>query len=157
MKADHDSIGISSARLGVEMDPVTLIVTALAAGAALGLKDTASSAIKDAYAALKELAKRRLAGHPDGELVLDRHERAPTTWHAPLEAGLIAAGAGSDADLVAAAQALLALADEKGSRVGKYTVDVRGSQGVQVGDSNTQHNVFSLSPAFDVPPAPPAR
>jgi hypothetical protein len=31
------------------MDPVTLIVTALAAGAALGLKDTVSTAAKDAY------------------------------------------------------------------------------------------------------------
>jgi hypothetical protein len=31
------------------MDWVTLIVTALAAGAALGLKDTASTAAKDAY------------------------------------------------------------------------------------------------------------
>jgi len=34
------------------------------------------------------------------------------------------------------------LIDEAGSRAGKYTVDVRGSQGVQVGDRNTQHNEF---------------
>ena len=42
------------------MDPITLIVTALAAGAALGITDTASSAIKDAYAGLKALVKKRL-------------------------------------------------------------------------------------------------
>jgi hypothetical protein len=30
------------------MDPITLIVTALAAGAALGLQDTASAMVKDA-------------------------------------------------------------------------------------------------------------
>jgi len=35
------------------MDPITLIVTALAAGAAAALKDTASAAVKDAYAGLK--------------------------------------------------------------------------------------------------------
>jgi hypothetical protein len=121
-------------------------VTALAAGAALGLKDTASSAIKDAYGALKALVTKRLAGRPDGELALDRHEQAPITWQGPLEAELTAAGAGSDADLVAAAKALMDLADPAGSRAGKYTVDVRGSQGVQVGDYNRQENVFNVPP-----------
>ena len=52
------------------MDPITLIVTALASGAALGVTDTASSAVKDAYAELKALVKKRLAGRPDAELVL---------------------------------------------------------------------------------------
>ena len=46
------------------MDPVTLIVTALAAGAVFGLKDTASAAVKDAYAGLKALVKRRFVGRP---------------------------------------------------------------------------------------------
>ena len=128
------------------MDPVTLIATALAAGAALGLKDAASTAIKDAYGALKAMVKRRLAG---GDLVLDRHEHAPDTWRAPLEAELTAAGAGGDAELVAAARALMELVDAAGSRAGKYAVDVRGSQGVQIGDHNTQDNVFNA------PPAPP--
>ena len=98
------------------MDPVTLIVTALAAGAALGLKDAASTAIKDAYGALKAMAKRRLAGHPDGELALDRHEQAPDTWRAPLQAELTAAGADGDGELMAAAKALMELADPAGSR-----------------------------------------
>jgi hypothetical protein len=132
------------------MDPVTLIVTALAAGAALGLKDAASTAIKDAYGALKAMAQRRLAGRPDGELALDRHEQAPDTWRAPLQAELTAAGADSDGELAAAAKALMELADPAGSRAGKYRVDVRGSQGVQVGDYNKQKNVFQA------PPAPPA-
>jgi RIP homotypic interaction motif len=124
------------------MDPVTLIVTALAAGAALGLKDSASAAVKDAYSSLKTLVKKRLAGRQDGELVLARHENAPETWEGPLAAELMAAGAENDASLVAAAQALMNLIDEPGSRAGKYTVYVRGSQGVQIGDYNTQHNTF---------------
>lgn len=41
------------------MDPVTLIVTAVALGASAGLKDTAATAVKDAYAALKALLGRR--------------------------------------------------------------------------------------------------
>jgi len=127
------------------MDPVTLIVLALAAGAASGLKDAASSAVTDAYSSLKALAKKRFAGRPDGELVLARYEAAPQTWEAPLSAELAAAGADSDAELIAAAQELMTLIDEAGSRTGKYTVDARGSQGLQVGDHNIQRNTFRTS------------
>jgi hypothetical protein len=91
------------------MDPITLIVGALAAGAALGISDTASSAIKDAYAGLKALVRKRLGGRPDAELVLAKHEQAPETWRAPLMAELDEAGTGHDADLVAAAEALMRL------------------------------------------------
>ena len=133
----------SSLRLGgVGMDPITLIVTALAAGAALGVTDSASSAVKDAYAGLKALVRKRLVGHPDAEVVLAGHEKAPATWQAPLNAELAEAGADRDLDLVSAAQALMNLVDRAGARAGKYTVDVRGAQGVQIGDHNSQDNVF---------------
>ena len=128
------------------MDPITLIVTALAAGAGLGLKDTASSAVKDAYAGLKALVRKRLAGRPNAEVVLARHEQAPQTWQAPLLAELDEAGADQDPGLVAAAQALMNLVDEAGARAGKYTVDVRGAQGVQIGDHSRQDNVFHAPP-----------
>jgi hypothetical protein len=104
------------------MDPVTLIVTALVAGAALGLKDTASSAITDAYNGLKGLVRRKLAGRPDGELVLARHEQDPQVWDKPLAQELTAAGAGDDPDLVSAAQALMQLVDAAGYAAGKYSV-----------------------------------
>jgi hypothetical protein len=128
------------------MDPITLIVTALAAGAALGIKDAASSAIKDAYAGLKSLVKKRLGESPKAEMVLAGHEQAPDTWQAPLMAELDRAGARNDPGLVAAAEALMHLVDEAGGRAGKYAVDVRGAQGVQIGDRNTQHNVFGAPP-----------
>ena len=64
------------------MDAVVLIMTALAADAALGVKDTASSAVKDAYDSLRTLVKKRFAHRPDGELVLGRFEQAPDTWEA---------------------------------------------------------------------------
>jgi hypothetical protein len=124
------------------VDPVTLIVTALAAGAASALQDGASAAVKDAYARLRAMVQKRFAGRPKGELVLAEHEAAPQTWQAPLSAELSAAGAKSDADLVASAQALMRLVDEAGSRAGKYVVTVRDSQGVQVGDHGRQTNIF---------------
>jgi hypothetical protein len=134
------------------MDPITLIVTALAAGAALGMRDTASSAVKDAYAGLKALARKRLGSRPDGELVLAKHERVPETWRELLTAELDQAGAGNDSGLLAAAEALMYLVDEAGARAGKYAVDLRGAQGVQIGDRNTQHNVFRAPPPGLRPP-----
>jgi hypothetical protein len=129
------------------MDPVTLIVTALAAGAALGLKDTASAAVTDAYEWLKALTAKRLAGRTDGELMLARHAEAPAAWEASLTAELAAAGADRDRDLVGAAQALMKLADEAGFRRGKYSVYACDSQGIQIGDHNVQHNTFGVPPA----------
>jgi hypothetical protein len=124
------------------MDPIALIVTALAAGAALGVQDTASAMVKDAYASLKALVIRRLGGAPSAKLVLAKHEQAPETWQAPLMAELAQAGADGDGELIAAAKALLDLAGEAGG-AGKYTVEVRGAQGVQIGDHNRQDNVFN--------------
>jgi hypothetical protein len=129
------------------MDPITLIVTALAAGAAIRLRDTASSAVEDAYASLKALTRKRLAGRSSGELALARHEASPETWGAPLAAELSAAGADGDAALVAAAHALMSLVDAAGARSGKYNVAVRASHGVQIGDGSTQA----------IPGAPPQR
>ena len=120
------------------MDPVTLIITALASGAGSGLKDTASSAVKDAYSGLKTLASRALAGRNKGELVLAEHEQAPQVWEKPLAEELRAAGAADDADLLAAAELLLSLVDATGTAEGKYRVTIQNSQGVQVGDHNTQ-------------------
>jgi hypothetical protein len=41
------------------VDPVTLVVAAVALGASAGLTETASSAVKDAYAGLKRLLNHR--------------------------------------------------------------------------------------------------
>jgi hypothetical protein len=128
------------------MDPVTLIVTALAAGASAGtleaLKDDVKAAVKRAHANLRGLVKKRLAGRPDGELALERHDSAPQKWESVLAGELTEAGAADDADLVAAAKALMELVDGTGARAGKYNITIEGSKGVQVGDGNVQVNEF---------------
>lgn len=127
------------------MDPVTLIVTALAAGAAAALQDGTKSAVKTAYARVRELAKRRFA-HPDnGEYLMDKHAEDPEIWGTPLNRELEQAGAAYDLDLVMAAQELMGLLDAGGSQEGKYVVSVRDSQGVQIGDGNSQANYFGVT------------
>src|SRR6185312_10194523 len=91
------------------MDPITLIVTALSAGAGSAVQDGAAAALKGAYRTLTEKTRERLGRQRHGGLVLDEHEKDPATWKAPLSRALEAAGAGSDAELIAAARAVLAL------------------------------------------------
>ncbi len=126
------------------MDPISLIVAALVAGVTAGTKDAASGAVQDAYQALKRMVTRRLRASEDPavtavdpDTLLTAHAQRPETWQAPLEEALRAGGAADDHDLVTAAQQLLALADPEGAQRGKYTVDLRGAQGVQVGDHGT--------------------
>lgn len=78
-----------------ETQPVSLIVTALASGAAAALKDTASQALKDLYRDLKSLLRRKLEGNKEAELALERYETKPevcdyhwkTSSHEPVPAG----------------------------------------------------------------------
>ena len=100
-----------------EMYPGGFIVTALAAGAVLGLKDTSSTAMKDAHAWVKVLIARRMAGRTHTELVQARHAEAPAVWDGSLAAELASAGADRGHDLPGAAQALMRLAGETGFRI----------------------------------------
>jgi RIP homotypic interaction motif len=128
------------------MDPITLIVAALVAGATSGaldeVKDGAKAGVKAAYAKLRSLATKKVAGNPGAEAALAEIEADPETWKAPLAAKLTQLDAASDADLVTAAKAFMDLLDEAGAKAGKYNVVITNSRGVQVGDGNTQINRF---------------
>ncbi|XVV08562.1 hypothetical protein ACQP2X_27355 [Actinoplanes sp. CA-131856] len=119
------------------MSAVEVIAAALAAGAGAGLTDATSAAVRDAYARLKELLKRRVGD--DG--VLEANETEPGFWQAQLGDALTASGAADDERILAAARQLLALADP--ASAAKYRVDVREAKGVQVGDRNIQTNTFN--------------
>ncbi|MER7705854.1 hypothetical protein ABTX81_23540 [Kitasatospora sp. NPDC097605] len=119
------------------MAGVELVMAALAAGASAGLTDTASSAVRDAYSALREKVRRRLPAH--AAEVLDAEQVEPDAWEARLRAELTASGADRDRELLAAAEALLTLVGS----AAKYQVDARGAKGVQIGDHSTQSITFN--------------
>lgn len=125
------------------MDPVTVIVSALAAGSGAAATDMVSAAVKDSYAALQERVRRLFSGRPAAEEALTGHEADPAAWEARLADALVAAGAAKDGAMLAAARDLLSLVDQGGAPVGGHVVDLRNAKGVQVGDGNTQHNTFS--------------
>ncbi|MGX1887792.1 hypothetical protein [Streptomyces sp. NPDC055287] len=83
---------------------MTVIASAVALGASAGLAETAATAVKDAYAALKRLIGERY-GHVDVAPVEGRPESEAK--RASLEEDLAAAGAGDDTELLLAARELI--------------------------------------------------
>ncbi|HJQ26306.1 MAG TPA: hypothetical protein VKA60_20500 [Blastocatellia bacterium] len=86
------------------MDPITMIVIALAAGAAAGLKPTAEQAIKDAYAGVKAWIQSKYA-----KVDLTPLERKPESEakRESVREDLADAGAGEDQELLDRVNALL--------------------------------------------------
>lgn len=129
------------------VDPVSLIVGALAAGASSGFTDVATSAISDTYTGLRGLVQRLLSGRPAAVVALEEHANDP---EGPYKQALIAelqrAGAGDDPEIVAAAQQLVEAVDPAGVQSGKYRLDLRSAQVGQVGDHNTAMVTFTSPP-----------
>jgi hypothetical protein len=124
------------------MDPISLILAALAAGASAALKDTAGDAIKDAYAGLKALIKRRLTGDGAAEAKLEEIEQQPDADPSALRPHLEAAAADRDEELVRLARALMERVDPQGAKAGKYQVAISGGNVGAVGDNASVSMTF---------------
>jgi hypothetical protein len=120
------------------MDSVTVITTALAAGAAAALQDGTKDTVLNAYHGLRDKVRELFAGNDTAKTLLDEHEKAPEEWQRPLAATLTQLGADRDPGLRSAAEALLALLDGAPSNDTKYNVSIRDSQIFSVGDHNHQ-------------------
>jgi hypothetical protein len=88
------------------MDPISLIVTALTAGAAAALKPTAERAVKDAYDALKTIIRDR---YQRVATTVDTLESQPDSRprREIVEEELAASDAVMDSDVLARAQSVL--------------------------------------------------
>ena len=121
------------------MEPISLILAALFAGATVAAKDTAGKAVKDAYEGLKTLIKRKFAdrGKEADGMIVDNHKRKPDlkAVKAVLEEKLIEAGIDKDEEVLKAAQEVMKKRDPEGAKQGKYQITISGGvQGV-VGDN----------------------
>jgi hypothetical protein len=119
------------------MEPITLILTALTAGASAAGKETASEAIKDTYHGLRALIQRKFANKPEAELALAKHEEDPQVWEAPLKDALAKVSVDKDEELVKTAQKLMMLVNPQQATMGKYNVQITGNvQGFVQGDNS---------------------
>ena len=85
-------------------DPITIVVAAVALGAQEGVRETVANAVKDAYAGLKRLITDRYKGVDPTAVENKANSDAK---RASLEEDLKDAGAESDAELLAAAKAVI--------------------------------------------------
>jgi hypothetical protein len=127
--------------VAVMVEAVTVVVSALAVGAGLGVGNVASTAMMDAYQGLKRLVlgRFRAAGTdtPTGEkLIL---EAGSDDGRQALTAAVERAGV--DEPTEKAARDLLDLLEKE--RKAKFHVDASEAKGVYIGDGGTQHNTFS--------------
>jgi hypothetical protein len=106
------------------MDPVTSIVTALIAGAVAGLQPTVSQAVKDSYAGLKALIKRKYS-----QVSIDQLEANPQSEarRAVVIEDLQTTDAETDAEVLQQVKELL-------EAVQKQPPDVIGAIGVDLED-----------------------
>ncbi|PTA46623.1 hypothetical protein [Micromonospora sp. RP3T] len=133
------------------MPGVDVIVAALAAGATAGMTESASAAVRDAYAGLKATLRDRLrVRRPDQPDVLEVDETEAGVWKARLGPDLLDSGAAEDQEVVRAAQRLLALV--AADRANSVDVTVASNYGA----IGAFHAPVTFHQGPPVPPTPPA-
>jgi len=130
------------------MEPVSLIIAALGAGAIAATKETAGTAVKDAYQVLKTLIKQKFVeqGQDDDSNIVDKHEKKldSEAFKVLLKEELINLGVDRDEIIIKAAQELLKQEKPEESAAGKYNTVFQGEvKGIQIGDRNQQENTFN--------------
>jgi hypothetical protein len=117
------------------MDPVTIIVAALLAGAAEAGHSVVADAVKSSYERFKSMLGAHFAGTPHAA-ALDGVEQAPDEHRDAVATAVAATGAASDPAVVAAARSLLAQVDPEGTAVKRFSLQVGGDvQGLVQGDN----------------------
>jgi hypothetical protein len=133
------------------MDPVTAaIIAAVLAGAAAGLTDTAKTAIADAYNGLKGLLKRKFGEESEVVKAATGVESKPDSAgrKETLKEEVAATKADQDADVLAAAQALLekVKATPGGSQI---IQTVTGNQNIVISGTANTVTFTTSAPAAD--------
>ncbi|OEU46813.1 MAG: hypothetical protein BA861_12945 [Desulfobacterales bacterium S3730MH5] len=125
------------------MEPITTtIATAIALGAATGLKSTVEQSVKDAYAALKNVIRKRYQKKEDVTDAIDYVTKKPEAEkrRQMLEEALEEAGAATDQELAKVAAALLATIEQ-------HSPDLAKGIGMDIGTLKAQRlevsNVFA--------------
>jgi len=99
------------------MDPISVILSVLAAGALVALQETANQAVKEAYAALKSLIRSKIKKTPmnELELILSKYEKDSITWEKPLGDLIKKENLDRDQEIVEKANALKKLLVPRGN------------------------------------------
>ncbi|MEB3310288.1 MAG: hypothetical protein VKJ02_08645 [Snowella sp.] len=125
------------------MDPMSMILAALVAGAT----KAAGGVAQDAYDGLKALIKRKFEtqGKSDSSALLDKYEQKPEKTRALLEDEIAEAGLDKDEEIIKLAQELMKQLNPKEAAEGKFNIAISGGtvQGL------TQQNTGTINQTFN--------
>ena len=143
------------------MEPISLIIAALVAGATAATKDTAGKAVKDAYEGLKSLIKKKFAdkGKKDEGYLVDKQDKEPNseTVKALLKEEIIKAGIDQDEEVLKKAEAFKKLLES--SSQSQDISDIQQTfnnqiqaetMNMQQGNNNTQNIGINQKPKQEV-------
>lgn len=123
------------------MEPISIILTGLATGAATGFGDVAANSIKDLYARLRTAVSDKLSG-PRAQQALTRYEEDPAAHAEDLERELREHGVADDPRIVELAQTLARLIGEAGTPTTNVYL-MNDARGIQFGEKSTQNLYFN--------------
>jgi len=115
------------------MEPVELILSALATGAAAAASEVASSAIKGLYQKLVDLVSKKLEKHPKGKSRVEDFLEDPKTHSAPMKKVIEESKLDGDTEVLALARKLLSEI-ESSKELSKFNVSFH----IQGGTVNSQ-------------------
>jgi len=125
------------------MDPISLILSALIAGAA----KASGGVAQDAYDGLKALIKRKFESQDksDSSSLLDKYEQKPEKTRPLLEDELTEAGLDKDEEVIKLAQKLMEQVNPQEAAEGKFNIQISGGtvQGL------TQQNTGTINQTFN--------
>lgn len=143
------------------MEPTSLIIAALIAGATAAAKDTAGKAVKDAYEGLKTLIKKKFTDKEkkDECYLVDKQEREPKseTVKALLKEEIIKAGIDQDEEVLKKAEAFKKLLESSSQSQDISEIQQifnnqmqAETMNVQQGSGNTQNIAINQKPKQEV-------
>jgi hypothetical protein len=108
------------------MEPIEVILAALAAGAITGATDVAGTAIKDAYKALVSLITKKFGSNKEAKSHLDNYLKDTETWEKPAKKALQESKIDKDDQAVALARELLKLVKSK-QEASEHHIEINGN------------------------------
>jgi hypothetical protein len=135
------------------MDPISLVVTALIAGATSAAKDTASQAVKDAYQGLKQVIieqwkkNSNVEDEKEAEMQASIHlknfTKQPENYQSMIKDELIEHIKTPDPKLLELSNALVELVKNTDPQNKIFNTNIKEAKGLQIGDNNNQTNTFN--------------
>jgi hypothetical protein len=133
------------------MEPVELILSALAAGAAAAASEVAGAAVKSTYQKLVDLISKKLEGKDKAKSTLDEYLKDPETYEKPMKKAIGENRIEGNEEVLALARELISLI-KSNKDLSKYNVnfefngDVKNAQFIQGDNATVAMNVSDSSP-----------